>query len=393
MTNIGSRFLRNREYDHLCLLRAAGLLTYSQLAQQQRLNAQHQAAQQHSAGGGAPVQQRNTTPAAGNATSPLVTTSYPSGQNQASISTQARQPGPLHNLPNGIAGLPAPHNGALPQVINGGVPMSAKGVPQAPMQGNMVTQPRHNPMPPDHMRLVLENSRIQHQQRQYLQQQQQQQHLLQSQQGRSSSPSNMNGSAAQAVMHSSPNMMAAFQSATSNGNGIPGPVTNGMSTTGGSSASPRMGQSLLVQTTQSQGLSNGITPTMSSISHFNQQVKAKYPQMSPEQVQRLTQEQIAREYRMTAINAAAGSNNPHLQQQAPGMMNGTGIPQSQQQMYAHMMRAQQATQIGGIAGPSAVNGANRPPSRSVTPQTQRAGSAQGQNQSPRLPQAQTATGQ
>jgi len=228
----------------------------------------------------------------------------------------------------------------------------------------------------------MENSRIQQQQRQFLQQQQQQ-HLLQSQQGRSSSPSNMsnmNGSAAQAVMHSSPNMMAAFQSATLNGNGIPGPVTNGISTTGGSSASPRMGQSLLVQTTQSQGLPNGMTPAMSSISHFNQQMKAKYPQISAEQV--------AREYRMTAINAAAGGNNPHLQQQTPGMMNGTGIPQSQQQIYA-LMRAQQAS----IAGPGAVNGANRPPSRSVTPQTQRTGSAQGQNQSPRLPQAQTATGQ
>ncbi|KAI9765833.1 MAG: chromatin modification- protein VID21 [Geoglossum simile] len=368
------------------------VLAQQRLAQQQRLNAQHQAAQQHSAGGGAPVQQRNTTPAAGNVASPLVTTSYPSGQNQASIPTQTRQPGPLHNLPNGIAGIPTPHSSALPQVINGGVPMSAKGVPQATMQGNIVTQTRHNPMPPEHMRLVLENTRIQQQQRQFLQQQQQQ-HLLQSQQGRSSSPSNMNGSAAQAVMHSSPNMMAAFQSAASNGNSIPGPVTNGMSTTGGPSASPRVGQSLLVQTTQSQGLSNGMTPAMSNISHFNQQMKAKYPQMSTEQIQRLTQDQIAREYRMTAINAAAGGNNPHLQQQAPGMMNGAGIPQSQQQMYAHMMRAQQATQIGGIAGPSAVNGANRPPSRSVTPQTQRTGSAQGQNQSPRLPQAQTATGQ
>ncbi|KAI9776341.1 MAG: chromatin modification- protein VID21 [Geoglossum umbratile] len=372
------------------------VLAQQRLAQQQRLNAQHQAAQQHSVGGGAPAQQRNTTPATGNAASPLVASSYPNGQSQASIPTQARQPGPLHNLPNGIAGMPTPHNGALPQVINGGLPMGAKGVPQAPMQGNVMPQPRH-PMPPEHMRLVLENSRIQQEQRRFLQEQQQQQHLLQSQQGRSSSPSNMgsmNGSAAQAVMHNSPNMMAAFQAATSNGNGIPGPIPNSMNTAAGSSASPRMGQSLLVQTTQSQGLPNGMTPVMNSISHINQQMKAKYPQLGAEQIQRLTQEQIAREYRMTAMNAAAGSNNARLQQQAPGMMNGAGIPQSQQQqMYAQMMRAQQATQIGGIAGPGVANGANRPPSRSVTPQTQRTGSAQGQNQSPQLPQAQTATGQ
>ncbi|KAH0543530.1 hypothetical protein FGG08_002198 [Glutinoglossum americanum] len=377
-------------------------INLSQLAQQQRLNAQHQAAQQHTAGSGVPAQQRNTTPATGNAASPLVASSFPNGQSQTGISNQARQPGPLHNLPNGIGGIPASQNGSLPQVINGGVPMSAKGVPQAPMQGSMVPQTRMNPqMPPEHVRLLMENSRIQKQQ-QYLQQQQhQQQHLLQSQQqGRSSSPSNMgnmNGSAAQAVMHSSPNMMAAFQAATSNGNGIPGPATNGMNVAAGSSASPRMGQSLLAQTTQSQSLPNGMTPAMSNISHFSQQLKVKYPQMSAEQMQRFTDERFAREYRMAqAMNAAAGGNNSHAQQQAANMMNGTGIPQSQQQqMYAQMIRAQQTTQIGGIAGPGVVNGTNRPPSRSVTPQTQRTGSAQGQgqNQSPRLPQAQAATGQ
>jgi chromatin modification-related protein VID21 len=186
-------------------------------------------------------------------------------------------------------------------------------------------------------------------------------------------------------------MMAAFQAATSNGNGIPGPASNGMSVAVGSSISPRMGQSLLAQTTPSQSLSNGMAPAMSSISHFNQ-LKAKYPQMSAEQIQRVTNEQLVREFRMTqAMNAAAGANNSHVQQQTANMMNGTGIPQ--QQMYAQMMRAQQSTQIGGIAGPGVVNGTNRPPSRSVTPQTQRTGSAQGQNQSPRLPQAQAATGQ
>ncbi|KAH0562386.1 hypothetical protein GP486_002922 [Trichoglossum hirsutum] len=379
------------------------------LAQQQRLNAQHQAVQQHSSSGGVPAQQRNATPVTGNSASPLVAPSFPNGQSQASIPNQGRQFAPLHGLPNGIASIPASHNSALPQVINGGVPMSTKGVPQAPMQGNIVTQPRINAqMPPDPMRVVIEKNRIQEHQRRVLQhqQQQQQQHLLQSQQqGRSSSPSNMsnmNGSAAQAVMHNSPNMMAAFQAATSNGNGIPGPATNGMNATAGSSASPRMGQSLLAQTTQSQSLPNGMAPAMSNISHINQQLKATYPQMSAEQIQRFTSEQIAREYRMTqAMNAAAGGNNPHVQQQAVNMMNGTSIPQSQQQMYAQMMRAQQATQIGGIAGPGTVNGANRPPSRSVTPQTQRTGSTQGhvqvqgqgQNQSPRMPQAQAATGQ
>lgn len=165
-----------------------------------------------------------------------------------------------------------------------------------------------------------------------------------------------------------PALLASMQGRSSPSiNGVPPPV--------GSSSSPRM--------TQPQALSSGMTPAVNQISS---QFKARHPQASPEQITRMTTDQL---YKMSnearqqaAMQAAAGNsnsiavaNNANLglqvpntmqqQQQAAIMANGGGamfnVGNSQQ--YAQLMRQQQQSQQrGGSAGGQGMNG-----SRSSTP--------------------------
>lgn len=132
---------------------------------------------------------------------------------------------------------------------------------------------------------------------------------------------------------------------------------------------------------QPQSLSSGVVPAISAISH---EIKARNLGASPEQIKRLTNEQLAAQYQhrlsQSAMNAAAGGSNG----QAPGMPNDSSN-QANHQRYAQMIRAQQASQ-SKVGGP-VTNGVH-PPSRGATPQTQRLSnvpSSPAQSQSPRPP--------
>jgi len=334
--------------------------------------AAQQSNQQHTLPNGAMLQGRNGTPGTGNAASPRIGSALPNGTFQAGMPSQARQNPPLQAMPNSTQ-----QNGSLP----GPAQMGIKGMPQAQMQPNVPGQQRlaAPQIGPENMRVFLEANRLQHEQQRFLQQRQQQQH----QPGPSSSPTmgSLNG-----VPPSNPAMLAALQGA----NGVVSPSTNGMpSSTPGPSASPR-----LAQATQPQPLSSGVVPAINTISN---QIKARHPQLSSEQINKMTTDSL-KQYQMSqaAMSAAAGgaANNsgnlqPSMQQQV--IMNGVGGAVQNAQAYAQYMRQQQANQQsrGGSAGKNGV----RPPSRSATPQTQRSGSVQaGQGQSPRPPQAQMAGG-
>ncbi|KAI9821612.1 MAG: chromatin modification- protein VID21 [Thelocarpon impressellum] len=323
----------------------------------------------------------------------------PNGHGQGMPPAQARLQNPMQAHVNGMQNH---GNGGMPPGMNGGnVPAAAKGMPQAQMQGNM--QGHHRPQQPmqqDVRLLMMESNRIQQEQRRFLQQQQQQQghHQYPNQQahgqaGPSSSPNmgsvNINGFGGQGAMQTNPAMLAAIQAASGTG-AISSPPNHSLGIPGRNSSSPRMGQGNISQGGVPQPLSSGMVPAINTISH---QIKARNPGASPEQIQRMTNEQLAAQYQhrmsQSAMNAAAGGGNNTSPQM--GMMTAAGVPN--QQLYAHMIRQQQANQSrAGSAGP---NGA-RPPSRSATPQNQRGGNVQvnqGQNQSPRPPQAQMAGGQ
>ena len=274
--------------------------------------------------------------------------------------------------------------------------MNMKAVPQAHMHPNIPPQQRLPPPATNDMRLLFENNRIQQEQRRYLQQQQQQGQLqFQGPQshhpvGPSSSPTMNNGkvSSGQGPAPSNPAMLAAFQAASSV-NGMAKPANHNLTVPSGPSSSPHMAQTSALHPTQPQSLSSGMVPAINSITH---QIKVRNPNASPEQIKKMTSDQLAAQiaHRMSqsAINAAAGA----LSSQPMSMSNGSGMIPNHQ-LYAQMIRAQQATQSkGGIPLPNGI----RPPSRSATPQTQRGpnvASNQGQSQSPRPPSAQVAGGQ
>ncbi|KAI9873876.1 MAG: chromatin modification- protein VID21 [Pleopsidium flavum] len=365
------------KYDRECKMQERADAYRQQVLAQQRAalaqRAAQQSNQQHALPNGAILSGRNGTPGTANAASPRIGSALPNGTFQAGMPSQARQHPTLQAMPNS-----AQQNGSLP----GAAQMGIKGMPQAQMQPNASGQQRL-PTPqlgPENMRVFLEANRLQHEQQRFLQQRQQQQHQP-GQSGPSSSPTmgSLNG-----VPPSNPAMLAALQAA----NGVASPSTNGMpSSTSGPSASPR-----LAQATQPQSLSSGVVPAINTISN---QIKARHPQLSSEQINKMTTDSL-KQYQMSqaAMSAAAGgaantngSLQPSMQQQA--MMNGVGGSVQNAQAYAQYMRQQQANQQSRGGGPG-VNGV-RPPSRSTTPQ--RSGSVQaGQVQSPRAPQAQMAGG-
>ncbi len=361
-----------------------------------------QAGGQHNLPNGTGHQPRNGTPGTGNAASPAVGSSVPKANGQPGHPNQPRQHSSLQPLSNGI---PNQQVAPMPSGVNPNVQMGIKGVPQAQMQSSAQVQQRPPPqMGPDNMRVIMEATRVQQEQQRFLNQQRHQQQVPHfsgqaphhNQTGPSSSP-NM-GHANGASPHN-PALLAAMHAAANvNGNSMSS--ANGISTVGGSSSSPQMAQS---HPNQPQHLSSGHVPAVTNISH---QLKARNPQMSNDQITKLTNDHLAAQYRnsmtQAAINAAAGGSgnnnqnannttNQHAHQQnqqQAGMPNGGSTGQLN---YAQMMRVQQANQSRGN------NPGARPPSRSSTPQTgPRSGSVQagqGQNQSPRPPQAQMAGGQ
>lgn len=331
-----------------------------------------------------------------------------------------------NGLPNGLppgvgANQARPHMQGMPNAtsVNGPMPsnpMAMKMMPQSGIQQNNGARPGM-PMqtPPDNTRVMREANRLQEQQRilQTRQQAQPQQHPHQQQaqpqqpqqqfhnqqqfvpQG-SHSPNlnmpNVNGTT------NNPAMMAALQA----GGGMQSPSFHNTTPQGVSTPSPRMAQPNL--------LSGGVVPTISTI---QSQIQRSNPNMPPEQVNKLATDRLHQyqQQRMSqvAMSAAAGNIGsvqanyqiPHeasFQSPQPGLNGAPGMQVPQAQGYSPMMRVPQPAQQNrvGVGSSPAMNGAVPQPSRSVTPQTQRSGSAQagavaGTSKSPNPPQAQTAT--
>lgn len=280
-----------------------------------------------------------------------------------------------HGQMRGSGGDPSRPVPQIPRLMNGqangALPTNPHGVPHAPMQPNMQVQMQQRvpPMAPD--RMIHEASRLREQQA-YVRQQQQQQHAQSN--GVSGSPP---------LQH--PNMLPQNNSAMLTSlQGRSSPSINGAPPPLGSSSSPRM--------TQPQALSSGMTPAVNQISS---QFKARHPQASPEQITRMTTDQLykmSNEARQQAMQAAAGNSNAaavaananmglqvanSMQQQATMMANGNGGPMfniGNPQQYAQLLRQQQQSQQrgAGAGGQGMTNG-----SRSATPLVQRTGSAQG----------------
>ena len=148
---------------------------------------------------------------------------------------------------------------------------------------------------------------------------------------------------------------------------------------------------------QPQPLSNGTIPVISQIQN---QVKARNPQASPEQISAMTTDRLSQQYRINqqaAMQAAAGNNvnavshNASIkatsQSQQQMLMNGVnGRPPMNPQDYAHLMRSQQSNQQNLNAGGSGIN-VGRTVSRSATPQIH---TRHAPSQSPRPSQVQMA---
>ncbi len=340
--------------------------------QAQKINPQ--SAQQSS--GMQPVRNAGSVPGIPNGSSPNMAAANPHGQIRGSGGDSSR---PVPQIPRLVNGQ-----------TNGVLPTNSHSVPHAPMQPNMQVQmqQRGPPMAPD--RMIHEASRLREQQA-YVRQQQQQQHAQSN--GLSGSPP---------LQH--PNMLSQNNSAMlASLQGRSSPSINGAPPSLGSSSSPRM--------TQPQALSSGMTPAVNQISS---QFKARHPQASPEQITRMTTDQLykmSNEARQHAMSSGVGNSNAtavvananiglqvpsSMQQQAAMMANGGGgtmfsIGNSQQ--YAQLMRQQQQSQQRGAgAGGQGMNNA----SRSATPMVQRTGSAQGvprPSQSPSSRQVGLAGGQ
>ena len=304
-----------------------------------------------------PVRNPGSVPGVPNGSSPNMAAANSHGQMRGSGADASR---PVPQIPRHMNGQ-----------TNGVLPTNSHSVPHAPMQPNMQAQMQQRvpPMAPD--RMIHEASRLREQQA-YVRQQQQQQNVQ---------PNGVSGSPP--LQH--PNMLSQSNSAMlASLQGRSSPSINGVPPPLGSSSSPRM--------TQPQALSSGMTPAVNQISS---QFKARHPQASPEQITRMTTDQLykmSNEARQHAMQAAAGNSNAaavavnanmglqvpsSLQQQATMMTNGGGgsmFSIGNPQQYAQLMRQQQQSQQRGAGGGGqAMNNG----SRSATPMVQRTGSAQG----------------
>ena len=309
---------------------------------------------------------RNLIPGGPNNSSPNMTAVNTNGQTRGGPGDPSRGVPQMQRIGNGQT--------------NGILPTNSHSMPHAPMHSNaqvqMQMQQRMAPGIAPDPRVLQEVSQVQAQQRAYQQQVRQQSHTQTN--GHAVSPNMQNPSL---PPQSGVNLLASNQGRSSPSiNGVP-PVT-------GSSTSPRMNQP--------QALSSGMTP---AVNHISSQVKARHPQASPEQITRMTTDQLykmseARHHAMQAaagnanLNAVASNSNVGLQAQSPmqhaTMMANGGSPILNQAHYAQIMRTQQASQQrvanvgnGQNSNGNGMNGTGRNGSRSVTPLIQRTSSAQG----------------
>lgn len=309
---------------------------------------------------------------------------------------------PTGSSPNVAAAVPHLRGGngpAPPQLHrsmngqqNGVLPNNAQGVPHAPMQPHMQMQMSQRLPPQMGQNMLYAATQVQAEQQAQLQRQRQIQHSQMTGQAGSPNVLNLNP-----LPQNNPNMLGSMDGRSS-------PAVNGAQQPSGNSASPNL--------TQPQTLSSGLTPAVNQI---HNQIKARNPLASPEQIRSATTEQL---YRMSQQNAAhqamqmaTGNGNANavvsngnmsgvgtpspMQQQA--MMASAGSPMLNPQQYAQLMIEQQrkqSSQRSGSVGSSApvINGG----SRGATPMNQQSGSAQGGrglSQSPRQGQLGVAGGQ
>lgn len=307
----------------------------------------------------------------GNASSRSSVPGLPNGSNPQNTSAAPALRG---------AGLDPARNGPQMQRLangqgNGIVPAQGQNVSNPPLQQQMQLPmaQRGQTQMTNEMRLYQEAQRVQAEQA-YLQQRQQHRHSQQNGQGLSPNLPSMN-----TLPPSNPALLGSMHGRSS-------PSINGNQSVQGSSASPRTNQP------QPQSLSSGVTPTVNQIQN---QVKMRNPGASPDEIQRLTTEQLVRvsqqqmsqqqSMNQQAMAAAVGNSGGAMSAiQAPGsmmhhqpaMMANGGASMYSPQQYAAYMRHQQANQQRtGSAGSGVAPGVNN--SRSATPLVQRTGSAQG----------------
>ncbi|MCJ1245119.1 chromatin modification- protein VID21 [Trapelia coarctata] len=337
-----------------------------QMMQQQRAALIAKATQSGALPGGPnmPQQMRNPVPGPSNGTSPHLASSLPANGVPAGH-------GPSRSIPSVNGMLP---NGA--PTVNGQNGLRGGNIPQAPMQSHAQGQQR---MPHD-MRIMMEASRLQAEQQQYLQAQRQQRYP-------SSNGANGHSSSPQAAaMNNTAQPSAAMLASLQAANGKLSPTANGISGPPRLSSSPQLANAV-----QARQLSSGVVPLVSQIAT---QLKAAHPNASDEQLRQMATERMTQQLRsqtsQAAMHAAAGNNLPTngmgAQLPQPGM--GFGNTMLNPQIYAQYMHSQQSSQQnrGGVNG---INGV-RPSSRGNTPQMRNGSSQAGTSQSPRPPQAQMA---
>ena len=210
--------------------------------------------------------------------------------------------------------------------------MPMNGVPQVPMHGIQGQLPMPNPALD--VSLVARAQNISEQQRQAIRMQQQGQLQGQSPQMHNSPP-RMKGLPQPGFQM--PNNMMPPYNANTNGVSTP-PPNNLISSPGpGQAGSPRMGQ---------PHTSSGIPP----VKIMEQQIQAKFPNATPEQITRMISEQLRNQHQhqhpaqqrqglaQSAMNAAAGGVGGNGM---AGMNPGQG---GTPQLYAQMLRQQQENQ-------------------------------------------------
>ncbi|KAL8831979.1 MAG: hypothetical protein Q9191_000541, partial [Dirinaria sp. TL-2023a] len=366
-----SRFKYEREQK----MQENARLYHQQFVQQQREKAKNQRP-------GGPGNGQNmmplgaSYPSSATGSSPNVAPALPNGHGQGGQMGQMRQMPSITRLPNGAQ---------VPSTL----PTTTHGVPHAPMQPQISVQQRiPAQMIPDSQRIIQEAARLQDQQRRYLAAQTQHQHphpQSNGQVGNPTSPPNMSHLNA-LNHHNNASLYGGLQGRSGS------PAINGGTGTAGSNSPPRINNP-----SQPQPLSSGMVPV---VNQMQNQIKARHPQASPEQVKAMTTESL-HQYHISQAAMQAAAGNPNViglpshnglnglssQSQQQAMMNGVNAspmmtPNTAQ--YAALMRSQQAQQsrnasAGGMSAP-------RPASRSVTP-------GHAPSQSPRPSQAQMAGGQ
>ena len=278
--------------------------------------------------------------------SPHAASAMPSTTTQTAPMTQLRPLPAIPRIPNSVQGV---------NPVASGIPPTP-----APPQTQSQQQRMPAPMVPENARIYQEALKLSNEQRVLATQTQHQHPQPNGQAGNSSSPSL--GRANPNSQHNA-SLFAGIHGRSGS------PSMNGGPPQNGSSTSPR-----IANPSQPQPLSNGTIPVINQIQN---QVKARHPQASPEQINALTTNTL-REYRTHALqnpNAATISYNAGIndlkgpsQSQQQLIMNGaSGRSLMNSQEYAQMMRSQQSNQQSRSV--SSGMHSTRTVSRSATPQT------------------------